>query len=71
MKLRERTLEARLRNEAVISDEQSGFMPRKSTAGALFALRILMESYGEGQKEPHCVFVGSEKSYNRLPREGV
>lgn len=60
-----------MRNEAIISDQQSGFMPRKSTTGALFVLGILMESYGEGQKELHCVFVDSEKFYNRLPRGDV
>ena len=29
---------------------------------ALFALRVLMEKYREGQKELHCVFVDLEKA---------
>ena len=53
MKLWERIVEARLRYEAMISEQQYGFMPRKSTADAMFALRVLMEKYREGQKELH------------------
>ena len=35
----------------------------------MFALRMLMEMYSEGQRELHCVFVDLEKAYNRVPRE--
>ncbi|KAK3527050.1 hypothetical protein QTP86_008660 [Hemibagrus guttatus] len=42
---------------------------RKSTTDAIFALRILMEKYRDGQKELHCVFVDLEKVYGRVPRE--
>ena len=31
------------------------FRARKSTTDALFALRVLMEKYGEGHNELHCV----------------
>ncbi|KAK3548176.1 hypothetical protein QTP70_005197 [Hemibagrus guttatus] len=48
--------------------EQYGFMPRKSTTDAIFALRILMEKYRDGQRELHCVFVDL-KAYDRVPRE--
>ena len=57
MKLWERVVERRLINELTFSEQQYGFMPRKSTTYALFALRVLMEKYREGQKELHCVFV--------------
>ncbi|KAK3548937.1 hypothetical protein QTP70_021683 [Hemibagrus guttatus] len=69
MKVWERVVEARLRKVVEICEQQYGFMPRKSTTDAIFALRILMEKYRDGQKELHCVFVDLEKAYGRVPRE--
>ncbi|KAK3569684.1 hypothetical protein QTP86_002614 [Hemibagrus guttatus] len=42
---------------------------RKSTTDAIFALRILMEKYRDGQRELHCLSVYLEKVYDRVPRE--
>ena len=41
-------------------------MPGKGTTNAMFALRMLMEKYREGQRELHCVFVDLEKAYDRV-----
>ena len=71
MKLCERIVEKRLRSDLKFSNQQYGFMPGKSTTDALFALRVLMEKYREGQKELHCVFVDLEKAYDKVPREEV
>ena len=71
MKLWERIVEKRLRRDLKFSHQQYGFKPGKCTTDALFALRVLMEKYREGQKELHCVFVDLEKAYDKVPREEV
>ena len=65
-KLWERVVEARLRREVTISEQQYGFMPRKSTTDVMLALRVLMEKYREGQKELHCVFFGPVKPVDKV-----
>ena len=69
MKVWERIIEARLRNRVEINKQQYGFMPGKGTTDIMFALRMLMAKYREGQIELYCVFVDLEKAYDRAPRE--
>ena len=69
IKIWERIIEARLRDKVEISKQQYGFMPGKETTNTMFALKMLMEKYREGQSELYCVFVDPEKAYHRVPRE--
>ena len=69
MKIWKRIIEARLRDRVEISKQRYGFMPGKETIDAMFALKMLMEKYREGQRGLHCVFVDLEKAYYRVPRE--
>ena len=69
IKIWEKIIEAKLRDIVEISKQQCRFMPGKETTNAMFALRILMEKYGEGQRELHCVFVNLEKAYDKVPRK--
>ena len=57
MKTCKRIRETKLRNSVEINKPQYGFMPGKGTTDAMFALRMLIEKYKEGQRELHCVFV--------------
>ena len=65
----EKIIEARLRDKVEISKQQYRFMSGNGTTDAMFALRMLMEKYREGQKELHCILVNLEKAYDRVPRE--
>ena len=69
MKVWKRIIETRLRDRVKISKQQYGFMPGKGTTDAMFASKMLMEKYREGQRELHCVFVDLEKACDTVPRE--
>ena len=69
MKLWERIIEARIRKEVTIAEQQLGFMPGRSTIDAIFCLRMLLEKWTERQKAMHCAFIDLEKAYDRVPRE--
>ena len=47
MKIWERIIDRRLREETTIGDEQFGFMPDRGTTDAIFSVRQLMENHRE------------------------
>ena len=69
MKTWEKIIGARLRDRVEIRKQQYGFMRGKGTTDAMFASRMLMKNYKEGQRELHCVFVNLEEVYDRVSRE--
>ena len=71
MKIWERIIDRRLREETIIGEEQFGFIPGRGTTDAIFAARQVIEKYREMQKELHMMFIDLEKAYDRVPRQEV
>ena len=69
MKIWERIIDRRLREETSIGEEQFGFMLGRGTTDVIFAARQVMEKHREMQKELHVVFIDLEKAYDRVPRQ--
>ena len=71
MKIWERIIDRKLREETTIDDEQFGSIPGRGTTDAIFAVRQLMEKHRGKQKGLHMVFIYLEKAYDRVPRQEV
>ena len=71
MKIWERILDRRLREETSIGEGQFGFMPGRGTTDAIFAARQVIKKHREMQKALHLVFIDLDKAYDRVPRQEV
>ena len=69
MKLWEKVIEARIKKEVTIAEQQFGFMPGRSITDAIFCLSMLLGKWTEGQKAVHCAFIDLEKAYDWVLRE--
>ncbi|PZC74908.1 hypothetical protein B5X24_HaOG207038 [Helicoverpa armigera] len=68
MKLFERIVDSRLRQECIVSDCQYGFRPGHGTMDPVFALRIVMEKYRAKNTPLHFLFLDMQKAFDCVPR---
>ena len=71
LKLFERILDGRLRQQVFIGRQQLGFMKGTGTVDGIFSLRQIMEKYREKEKTLHMAFIDLEKAYDRVPRQEI
>ena len=71
MKVWEKVIDRRIREEKTMGEEQFGFMPGKGMPDAIFAARLMIEKHRERQKELQLVIIDLEKAYDRVPRQGA
>lgn len=71
MKIWERIINNRLLKIVLpkIHPNQCGFVPDKSTADAIQAMRILVEKFRDASKDLHLIFIDLEKAFDRVPRD--
>ena len=71
MKVVERILKHRIRQQMVIDDMQFGFMKGKGTTDAIFIARQLQENFRVKGKKIYFGFVDLEKAFDTVPREVI
>jgi len=69
MKIVERILESRLREQVNIEELQFGFMPGRGTVDAIFIARQMQEKYRAKKKDLYFAFIDLEKAFDRVPRD--
>jgi len=71
MKVVEKVIEKRIREQVKIDDMQFGFMNGKGTTDAIFVIRQMQEKHSAKGKNLYYAFVDLEKAFDRVPREVV
>lgn len=63
----------RLRNRAeeILSEEQAGFRPKRSTTEQIFNLRLLIEKHLQHQHDLYHNFIEFKKAFDRVWHEGL
>ena len=69
LKLFERIMDGRIRQEVNIGKQQLGFMKGVGTTDGIFAVRQMMEKHREKQQVLHMCFIDLEKAYDRVPSD--
>jgi len=69
MKLWEMVIEGQLRKNILISKNQFGFMPGRSTTEAIHLSRRLIKLYMDKKKDFHLVFIDLEKACDKVSCE--
>ena len=69
MKVVERVLEGRIREQVDIDKMQFGFSPGKGTTDAIFVIRQMQERHQRKGKKLYYAFIDLEKAFDRVPRE--
>ena len=71
MKIWERIIDRRLREETTIGDERFGFMRGRGTMEVIFAVRQLMEKHRENRQDCIMLFIDLENACDRVSRQEV
>ena len=67
IKIREKVIEYMLRFETIIFEKQFEFMPRRSTTGAIYLLREMIEKYRSRRRNLSMIFIDLVKTYDQVP----
>jgi len=71
MKVIEKILEHRIRQQIEIDDMQFGFMKGKGTTDAIFMAREMQENFRVKGKKLYFGFVDLEKAFDKVPTEVI